>query len=405
VEINPSLDEHWFARFENAETADARKYILANPGDIIVAEQLHCYPKAAQKFPKWHKNHLVYTRLALEQSSGEFAAQFKASLIQGKTLVDLTGGLGMDTFAFAHQFEHVIYTDLALQPYLLAKHNHRILTNQHYQGIVENQHKIGRIEHFNQSAEVTLQITSSCDWIYIDPSRRDTNRRFFKLSDCEPDILAMWNTLREKSAGIMLKLSPMYDISQLLREIPDISKVIVLSVSNEVKEILALCEPIPSHSIVSVSLPDGVSYSKTFDEFESKPGKSTTPPGKYLHVPDVAITKAGLTNKLADKHNLNFISQGSDYLTTDIPPNDDSIGTSAYEILEVLPYKPKDLRKRFSGQKVNIHRRDFPLSPPEIYKKTNLSMGDDFHLFFTTLPETGMSVIVAKPLLAKPQFA
>jgi len=396
VEINPSLDEHWFTRFENADSVDGRKYILANPGDIIVAEQLHCYPKAAQKFPNWHQNHLVYTRLALEQSSGEAAALFKASLIQGKTLVDLTGGLGMDTFAFAHQFEHVIYTDLALQPYLLAKHNHEILTKQH---------KIGKIEHLNQSAEDIIQNITSCDWIYIDPSRRDTNRRFFKLSDCEPDILTLWSTLREKSAGIMLKLSPMYDISQLLRELPDISKVIVLSVSNEVKEILAICEPTPSQAIVSVSLPNGVSYSKTFDEFDSKPGKSTTPLGKYLYVPDVAITKAGLTNILAQKHNLSFVSAGSDYLTTGSPPNDESIGTSVYEILEVLPYKPKEIRKRFSQYKVNIHRRDFPLSPPEIYKKTNLSMGDDFHLFFTTLPETGLSVIVAKPLLTKPQFA
>lgn len=396
MEINPSLDEHWFTRFENAETADARKYILANPGDIIVAEQLHCYPKAAQKFPNWHQNHLVYTRLALEQSSGEAAARFKASLIQGKTLVDLTGGLGMDTFAFAHQFEHVMYTDLALQPYLLAKYNHEILAKQH---------KIGKIEHFNQSAEDTLNNIESCDWIYIDPSRRDTNRRFFKLSDCEPDILTMWSTLREKYAGIMLKLSPMYDISQLLRELPDISRVIVISVNNEVKEILALCEPTPSHTIVSISLPDGVSYSKTFDEFDSKHGKSTTPPGKYLHVPDVAITKSGLTHILAQKHNLSFISAGSDYLTSNNTPSDISIGTSVYEILEILPYKPKEIRKRFSQYKVNIHRRDFPLGPPEIYKKTNLSMGDDFHLFFTTLPETGLSVIVTKPPLAKPQIA
>lgn len=396
MEINPSLDEHWFTRFENAETADARKYILANPGDIIVAEQLHCYPKAAQKFPNWHQNHLVYTRLALEQSSGEAAARFKASLIQGKTLVDLTGGLGMDTFAFAHQFEHVMYTDLALQPYLLAKYNHEILAKQH---------KIGKIEHFNQSAEDTLNNIESCDWIYIDPSRRDTNRRFFKLSDCEPDILTMWSTLREKYAGIMLKLSPMYDISQLLRELPDISRVIVISVNNEVKEILALCEPTPSHTIVSISLPDGVSYSKTFDEFDSKHAKSTTPPGKYLHVPDVAITKSGLTHILAQKHNLSFISAGSDYLTSNNTPSDISIGTSVYEILEILPYKPKEIRKRFSQYKVNIHRRDFPLGPPEIYKKTNLSMGDDFHLFFTTLPETGLSVIVTKPPLAKPQIA
>src|SRR5690554_6456995 len=94
------IDHTWIERFKKAQGRSAESYLLSNPGDVIVAEQLACYPKAIQKFPNWHRDGMLYSRLSLEQSSGEETAQFKSKLAGGNTIWDLTGGLGIDSLPF-----------------------------------------------------------------------------------------------------------------------------------------------------------------------------------------------------------------------------------------------------------------------------------------------------------------
>lgn len=374
MDFDPSADKQWFSRYEQTRGTDARQYLLSNPNDILVSEQLHCYPRAENKFPTWHKEGMTYTRLAFEQSSGEIVAKYKASQVSGSTLLDLSGGLGIDSLAFSYSFDEVHYVDRAEQPFHLARNNHQI-------------HKRDNIRHHLLSAEEALSQLPDADWIYIDPSRRNPEKRVFLLSVSEPDVPALWNRLLAKSDGIIIKLSPLYDLAALREELPEITRIQVVSVGGEVKEILAYAQKRPTkpNTIEAVCLPQNAIYASSFDE--NKPPRSVQSDfatSKSLVVPDAAVIKSGLTTTFATTNKLDFVNHNTDYLlsseTRPIP------GASVYPISERLPYKPKELKKWLKDKRVNIHQRGFPMTPSELYKKLNTDMGDDYHLFFTNVP-------------------
>ena len=125
----------------------------------------------------------------------------------GTSLIDLTGGLGMDSLAFSRVANHVYYVEPVRQPYLLARHNSHPLGCSH-------------ISWHACDAREALHTLPGCDWAYIDPLPTNQDRRSFLLSDCEPDVTAMWDELRSHSRNIMVKLSPLYDLKALDRNYP-----------------------------------------------------------------------------------------------------------------------------------------------------------------------------------------
>jgi hypothetical protein len=381
-EFNADGDPHWLERYNNRSTDDARAYILKHPKDVLVAEQIHCYPRAVLKFPEWHQPGMLYTRLALEQSSGELTARHKAHLLHhlgGTSIADLTGGLGMDTLAFARHFTSVIYADPASQPLQLARHNHHI-------------HGLNAITYLNLSAEEALSHLPEIDWIYLDPSRRSPQERVFRLTDSQPDVLHLLPRLLQKARGILLKLSPMYDLHQLINEIPFITQLQVVSVQGEVKEILAVISAEGAQTanssplqpqIRAVCLPGDYYVGARFDAAEHVQILSDIPePPFFLHIPDAAITKARLTDQWARQHQLARISPVNDYL---ISTHSEKLpGGRTYRIDSWMPYKPREIVRRMPDARVHIHRRDFHSTPEQLYKKLRFSMGDDAHLFFTS---------------------
>lgn len=368
LDFDPSSDAGWLDRLDKNKGLNPGQYILANPGDIIVTEQLHCYLKAERKYPDWHKTGLTYTRLAFEQSSGQAAAIYKSSLASGDTIWDLTGGLGIDSYAFSRTFRQVHYCEKETQPFLLAKNNHHVWGTDN-------------IIHHHISAEEAVSKIKESDWVYIDPSRRNSARRTFLLKDCEPNVMELLPQLARLSTRIMIKLSPLYDIKRLLVEIPQISDVKVVSVDGEVKEILAIIDKNTPRQITSVCLPERFELSRPVDSDGGMLQQPMTAAiGAYLHVPDAAIIKALTTRLLCDHFTAGFWGK-SDYLTSDRP---DLPGCRSYKIIETQDYKPKTLKKQLKGKKVNIHRRNFPVEVSELYKTLQVQMGDDLHLFFTT---------------------
>lgn len=438
-QINPQLDPEWQTRFQTAAGIQPDRYLLSNPGDIIVTEQLHCYPKAEKKFRSWHRPGLVYTRLALEQSSGEIAAMFKSGLMHGKEIWDLTGGLGMDTFAFSQRFEIVHYCEPAEQPFILARHNHTLLGADN-------------IRHHGMDAATALASITKTDWIYMDPSRRDRSGRKFLLSDCEPDVVQLLGQMRQKAFGIMIKLSPMYDLHRLVEEIPSITRIYVVSVHGEVREILALIDEITdSKQVTAVILPEEITYSSTFPikksgvmtqsvpqtrarrmshsmsipdprqipQMRSEPESNalsqpepqpvskyqsqlvsepvSNPPSRsqqdYLQVADASIFKAGLAEQVRSEFHGGAFGSGGYFLTT----NSHVPGCKSYKVLHMMEYKPKELRKKLKNTRVNIHKRNFSIEVGDIYKSLGTAMGDDLHLFFTQKYNGQKLVAICEP--------
>lgn len=379
--FDPALDKQWLARFKQHEGSSPESYILANPGDIIVAEQLYCYPKACKKFPGWHKDGLTYTRLAFEQSSGETTAKFKADLVAPDTIWDLTGGLGIDSYAFSQQARQVHYCEIAEQPFVLAKNNHVIwgATN---------------IKHHQISAEDAVSKLNESDWVFIDPSRRRSTGRAFLLKDCDPNVLDLLPQLRNKSVKVLLKLSPLYDLHRLQKEIPDLTNIFVVSVDGEVKEILVEISGEQNGYVHAVCLPEKIELRRALTDIKTTfSAISTSQPNSYIHVPDAAIIKAETIDQLLDTYPVTYWGN-SIYLTSEekkIP------GCRSYEVIDTAEYKPKKLKRFLNGKKVNIHKRNFPIETTQLYKILGVSMGDDYHLFFTTNSNGGRMVCITHP--------
>ena len=160
-------------------------------------------------------------QLSLEQSSSQSTAYYKSTLCEGNTLVDLTGGFGIDCYFMAENFSQVTYVERDAELCELARHNFKALGRKN-------------IDVIHADSEKHLAQMEKVDWIYIDPARRsESGKKVFFLSDCDPDVSALAPLLLEKADKVMIKLSPMLDITATVSELPTTAEIHIISVENE----------------------------------------------------------------------------------------------------------------------------------------------------------------------------
>lgn len=391
-----------------------------------LAEQLHCYPRAEEKLGPLHCDGMIYLREALEQASGYTAAMHRANAWkpEGKggttgfqsdffieatdsgnpdtrrrpLVADLAGGLGIDAAAWASTGVHVIYNERNRMLAEIAQHNHRQLGFE------------DRMAHHTGDAKAWLVAATEGrqpkpDLVYLDPSRRAGERRMISLDECEPRLTELIPLLRMAAPRYLVKLSPMLDISQLQKKLPDCHTITAVSVNGEVKELLADCstdrktgsnERWPLRKAVRLN-PNGevIFELQSDDDSLSRPAGSG-PPESYLFEADPALFKANLIDETAECFGLRRIHPQIGYLTgrnriKDFPGR-------IYRIRAILPYKPRKLRRYLSEnrlRKVHIHQRGFPLSVDQLFHKLGCSMGEDAHLIATTNHQGAFIIMVA----------
>lgn len=346
-----------------------------------IAEQIDCIQKAKKKLPCLSGHHLLYLPVALEQASGERAAAYKASVISGKRLIDLSGGLGIDAIFLSKVFETVIYCE---RDPLLAE---LVALNLQTLGITNIEVRTG------DGLEILDTYPDDYfDWIYVDPARRDSSRRYVGLEACSPDVVSAQDKLISKAPRVCIKASPALDLHAVKGQLTALTRITVISVNRECKETLLVLErdrgsihPFITKAACLTAREDGekevsIEASES-DEFKRNVADAV---GKYFYEPDPAIIKAKLTLKLASDRNLSFINATVDYLTS--YERSEGFPGRVFEVVEVVPYKPKEF-KVFLAQKeiqeASIQRRDFPLSPEELRKKFRLKESSEVFLFFT----------------------
>lgn len=206
----------------------AKKYPQVDMTSAIV--QIAGWQATTSKIPSWHATEgLLYPRhLSLEQCSSEVSALYKASLVHGESLVDLTGGFGIDCAFLATQFKTVTYVERQEELCELAKHNFPLLGLKHI-----------RVQ--NGDGVEYLQQMPAVECIFLDPARRNEHgAKTVAISDCEPDVTILEKLLLEKGRQVMIKLSPMLDLSLAIRDMQHVSEIHIVSVNNECKELLLL---------------------------------------------------------------------------------------------------------------------------------------------------------------------
>lgn len=246
--------------------------------------------KLQEKLPLWAEvpGLTLPSDLCLEQCSSEATARFKAGLLGSPaSIADLTGGIGADCWAFSQVAGKVLYFEQNPELAAAAQSNFIKL------GISNIQASCAHTD------EALIAGLPELDWIYLDPARRDNaGRKVFLLEDCTPDVLTLLPALWQKTSRIMLKLSPMADISLIARRLgSELEEVHVVSLQGEVKELLCILRkgnnrPYRIHVHV---LDCGASL--TFSPADENSAQATVAEqlteGSYLFEPCAALLKAG----------------------------------------------------------------------------------------------------------------
>lgn len=357
------------------------KYPSSEDFDIKEAvQQIAARQKATNKLPEWvaHPKVLFPASLSLEQSSSELTALFKAKKAEGKKLIDLTGGLGVDTYYLGQKFGTVVYLERQKKLVQLAAHNIALLNSSK---TVYSFFATDSISYLNQSEEVF-------DWMYVDPARRgEDNRKLYKLSDCEPDILVNWGLLKSRANRIMIKASPMLDIKAALNELPELTEVTVVAVKNEVKEVLLVWHKgqQAETTVKAVDLKgDGEAcFTFTYPQEElAEAGYAL--PQRYLIEPNAAILKAGGFKSFAAAYGLAKIHPNTHLYTSSNFPGE--IPGRVFEVVQEIKLDKKELKQAFPSGKVNVLVRNHPLKPDVLKKKYGLKDGgNDFLLAATAM--------------------
>ena len=339
----------------------------------FILHQVNGIQKAKKKLPEFYNNsEIVYPSiLSMEQCSSEQTAIYKSTLIKGKSLIDLTGGFGVDSFYFSKKFDAVTYLEPNTSLFNIASTNFKLL-------------KARNIQPVNTFAENFLKESSQkIDAIYIDPSRRDDAKRVFNLKDCVPNIIHLSDTIFKLSHQILIKTSPFLDIKQSIKELKYVTRVFVVSVDNECKEVLYLLEnrnnePIDIHTA-------NLSRVNQYFDFnladESRVSSEYSAPKDYIYEPNASILKAGAFHSIGNKYQINKIATNS-HLYTSSKLIQDFPGR-IFKVNDVVNYSLNEF-KVLGIKQANITCRNFREKPEEIKKKLQLKDGGIHYLFATT---------------------
>jgi len=341
----------------------------------MAVQQISARQKVSKKLPSWSANPdlLFPASISLEQSSSEETAHFKAKGLNGKLMIDLTGGFGVDFFHLSQGFEKGIYCERLPELFQISKHNLNLLNP-------------GKFEFFDGDGLEFLRNTDvRFDLIYADPARRGSgNQKLYKLQDCEPDVVSTWSLLRSKSEQILIKASPMLDITQAWTELPEIQKITVVSVKNEVKELLLSWEKGNTQESREISVVDLVSENPRFSFAPKEEEKAIVPLGEaetYLIEPLNGILKAGAFNLFAARFGLKKLEKNSHLYTGNTIPDD--IPGRVFEVIQEVSPKKQEIKNLFPSGKVNVICRNFSIGAEDLKKKLGLKDGGEDFLIGT----------------------
>lgn len=358
-----------------------------------IMEQIHARQKALIKLPTFCENEgvLFPSSLSIEQCSSEQTASYKAS-IAGilNSLVDLTGGFGMDTLAFAKTTNKVIHLEQNTVLSAIAQHNFKHLEQMHISCIAED------------GMEWLKRQTGPFDLLYIDPARRDQhNRKMVSLTDCEPNVLNYIDLLFEKSKQVLVKTSPLLDIHQTLKALQYVAEVHIVALQNECKEVLYLLKPKYSHEALFKAVnikKDGSIDSFIFNMHEEQTSSiSLSLPLKYIYEPNAAILKAGAFKSVAKKYELykfhpNTHLYTSNTLIMDFPGR-------IFEYQCAVKVDHKAVVASFPLKQALLIVRNFPMSTDDLLKKLKIKQGGIQYLLATTLLNQKPTLLLCERIL------
>ena len=355
---------------------------------ILILNQIEARSKAKEKLPTWFSaaNIIYPSKISVEQTSSEKTAAYKADLISGETLIDLTGGFGVDDYYFSKNFKAVTHCEINEDLSEIVKHNF-------------NQLEIKNCTFYaGDSIHLLEKSNQKYDWIYIDPSRRnDAKGKVFMLKDCLPNVPELLDFYFEKADSILIKTAPLLDISAGLSELKNVKNIHVIALENEVKELLF---EIHKNYSGEIKLKTANILKETTETFEFVLGEISFPiydfPQKYLYEPNSAIMKSGGFDEVSAVFQINKLHKHSHLYSSE---NLIDFPGRRFEIQKVIPYNKNEMKNELANQHANITTRNFPETVENIRKKWKIKNGGNLYCFFTTDVKDNKIVLICSKII------
>lgn len=357
-----------------------------HPQAAYILQQVEGWQRLRMKVPSWAAiEGLQYPpRLALEQCSGEAAAQYKLQMVKqlfpdgGNEMVDLTGGLGVDFSFMARNFKWATYVEQQEELCRLARHNFPLLKLQHAHVIC------------GDGEDYLRQMDRRVDLIFLDPARRDSaGKKTVLIEDCRPDVCVLCSLLLEKAHYVVVKLSPMLDIAESVRSLGCVEQVCVFATGGECKDLLLVLSQKAKDDgrepLIYVS-ENGISLSFRLSEERCAEVSYATQMDNYLFEPGPALLKAGAFRWVAARYGLKKLHPNS-HLYTSEREVEDFPGRS-FRVKQVYGFGKQDLKNlRSEVTRANLTVRNFPASVDVLRKKLKIKDGGEEFIFVTTMAD------------------
>jgi len=385
-------------------TAETQQFISEHANDDVqkLALQANRFPqidmsfalrqisgrqKIRNKVPLFYQNNdiLYPPQLSLEQASSELTALYKSTLCEGENFVDLTGGFGIDSYFMSRNFKQAIYVERSSELCDIAALNFKTLF-------------ANNINIENAACEDFLSTDFVADVFFIDPARRNlSGNKVVFLSDCEPNVVELSEKLMQKADKVLVKTSPMLDITSALRDLPVTKEVHIVSVDNECKEIILVLSKGISKNIKIKTINIQKTHHQLFDYYQNEENDASieycTEIKRYLYEPNSSIMKSGAFKLIAKRFNLIKLHKNthlytSDELISDFPGR-------IFEIKTVSGSTKQDFKRlNLQISKANIAVRNYPITVDEFRKKSGIRDGGDIYIFACKICDDFNAIIV-----------
>ena len=352
---------------------------------MVVAQQVDAYNRLVSKVPTWAKQDGLQFPfpVAIQQCSSEPLARFRQKIIEGESLADLTGGLGVDCYFMGRNMRRVVYVDAHPDAVEAVRHNYSVLG-------------VSNTDFVNSTAEEYLKTCEEAsvrfDNIFIDPSRRSSSGgRVFRLEDCSPDVTKIAPSMLRVADTVYIKLSPLLDISQVISQLPCVSDVYAIGHATECKDLLVVLksgqdahsEPIIHAQMLS---DDGEPVSPiSFCQSEEKSAVARLADhlpsvGEKIFVPSPAVMKAAPFSLLTNIYDLVMLGSGTHiYLGQNDIADFPGRRFVIVGVFDLSKSSVGELRKAYPTAAVAV--RNFPMSADELRKKLKIGESSQNFLF------------------------
>ena len=380
----------------NNLTADVRTLALGSHPDEVDMQyaltQISGWQAARLKVPLWAATEgIVYPKhLSLEQCTSQYIAQYKASFIEGLLgsgfkMADITGGMGVDCFFISRSASQVYYNEMSAELCDCARANFKAL------GRPEIEINCGTAEDY-----IASLTPDSLDLIYLDPARRgDAGRKLVSISDCQPDTVALQDDLLRISANVMVKLSPMLDITRALTELKHVSHAFIVGLEGECKEITLLlqrdfdAEPvITAVDIKADGTPESaVSSAKSADNALPLPiaDPQQLQPSTFISEPSAPYMKSALFRTIAASTGTALLHSDTHLFWSKQKP--ESFPGRTFQLVDIIPFDKRSQSALVKTQ-ANLSVRNFPETAPALQRRLKLRDGGPRYLIATTLADS-----------------